>query len=87
MAWVVHVRSFDGGVVVEEEDMGSGGAVRVKGGKVSHGFVFRSKTFVEGIRYLFGDLAEVIDIVMAFVDSCHADASGRVDERMVSVSG
>ena len=67
--------------------MGSGGAVRVKGGKVSHGFVFRSKTFVEGIRYLFRDLAEVIDVVVAFVDPCHADTSGRVDECVVSVSG
>lgn len=67
--------------------MGSSGAVGIKGGEVSHCFVFRGKTFVKGIGNLFGNLAEVVDVVVAFVYPGHADTSGRVDECVVSVSG
>lgn len=67
--------------------MGSGSTVGIKGGEISHCFVFRGETFVEWIGDLFGDLTEVVDVIVSFINPSHANASGRIDERVVSVSG
>ena len=67
--------------------MCSCGTLGVERGKVSHCFIFGSETFAEGIRHLFGNLTEVVYVIMAFVDAGHADASGGVDKCMISMGG
>ena len=53
--------------------------------KVLHGFPFSGKAFIEGVGYSFCDGAVVVDVEVAFIDSCICDSSDWVGEHMKAV--
>ena len=83
-AWVVHVGGFHGGVVVEEENLGAGVALREEEAEVVHCFVFGGEAFKVWVGNVFGDDAVVVLIEVALVDTGIGDASSWVGKCVVA---
>ena len=83
-AWVIHVGGLHWGVVVQEEDLGSGGTLREEEAEVVHCFPFGGEALEVWVGDMFGDDAVVVVIEVAFIDTSIGDAPCRVGEYVVA---